>query len=150
MIVSRKILAYFAKKIDLGKYLYLGQGEELSGGRLRKSILSDAFEALLGAIYVDGGQKAVKGILHQLLFPNIAKLLKNELHKNYKSQLLEYSQGRGMGLPRYEIKMETGPEHDKSFEVIVRLNGKQLGIGSGKSKKEAEQEAAKIAIGNLI
>lgn len=150
VIVSRKVLAEFAKEMDLGKYIYLGQGEEQSGGRHRKSILSDAFESLLGAIYIDGGQKAVKRILNKLLFPKISTILKKELHKNYKSQLLEYCQGKGLGLPRYEVKMETGPEHDKSFEVIVRLNGEQLGIGHGKSKKEAEQEAAKIAVENIL
>ncbi len=150
VIVSRKMLANFAREIDLGKYIYLGQGEELSGGRRRESILADAFEALLGAIYIDGKQKGVYSILNKLMFYNIEKILKDELHKNYKSQLLEYSQGNGLGLPRYEIKMETGPEHNKSFEVGVRVDGELLGFGFGKSKKKAEQKAAKIALEKLI
>jgi ribonuclease-3 len=146
VIVSRKTLARRAQKLGLGKYLYLGQGEDRSGGRERESILSDAFEALLGAIYVDGGYGAVKSFLVNHLFPDLAGILKKELHRNYKSQLLEYSQARGLGLPRYEIQLASGPEHDKSFEVGVRIGGEILGVGRGKSKKKAEQDAAQKAL----
>lgn len=149
ILVSRKILGQIARQIDLGSCLFLGQGEERSGGRKRRSIISNAFEAILGAIYLDGGYKAAKDVIYYLILSQLEPILKRELDRNYKSQLLEASQANGLGLPEYEVKKELGPEHEKVFEVVVRVQGKIKGIGTGKSKKMAEQNAAHHAIDSM-
>ncbi len=141
-IVSRESLAREAKKIGLGRYLLLGKGEERSGGRNRKSILSDVYEALLGALFLDGGLDEVRCFLRRNLLKNVKKFLKNEFHDNYKSQLLEYVQARGEPGPEYSVFEEKGPEHEKEFAVEVRINGIVLGKGKGYTKRKAEQEAA--------
>lgn len=149
ILVSRKILGRIARKIDLGFHLHLGQGEERSGGRTRASIISNALEAVLGAIYLDGGYGAVKNVLDHLLFAQLEPILNQELNRNYKSQLLESTQAIGLGIPEYEVKTERGPEHQKLFEVVVRVQGKVWGTGTGKSKKIAEQNAAQKALLNM-
>ena len=149
IMVSRTALSRIAKELSLGRYLYLGVGEERSGGRRRESILADAMEAVMGAIYLDGGYEAARAVLVNVLLPRMEAVLKQEADRNYKSQLLEFSQARGYGLPEYEIRSEKGPEHAKVFEVAVKVQGKILGVGVGKSKKRAEQEAARRALQSL-
>ena len=141
-IVSRDSLAREAKKMGLGQYLFLGKGEERSGGRSRKSILSDVYEAILGAIFLDGGLDEVKQFLNRNLLKNIDRLINSQFHDNYKSRLLEYAQARGKTGPEYRVLEERGPDHEKEFAVEVHVNGKVLGKGKGYTKRKAEQEAA--------
>ena len=148
-VVSRETLAQQAKKMELGKYLLLGSGEEMSGGRARKSILSDAYEALLGAMYLDGGLDEVRRFVRQYLLKDIDRLLSHRFHHNYKSWLLEHVQAKGITSPEYRILKETGPDHRKEFTVEVLVDGKVLGKGRGYSKKRAEQEAALMAVQQL-
>ncbi len=148
-IVSRKTLAHVAEQISLGQYLYLGYGEARSGGRVRHSNISNALEAVLGAIYLDGGFIAVKLVINRLILTNLEQILQSELNRNYKSQLLEYTQSKGLGLPEYVVQSERGPEHNKIFEVAVQIQGKIVGVGSGKSKKKAEQNAAQQAMNTM-
>ena len=141
-LVSRKNLYFWAKELNLGKYLLLGQGEVASGGRARASILSNAVEALLGAIYLDGGFEAVaKIIIAWFKTQNIEGDL-----QDYKSVLQEYMQKAGRMVPDYEIVQTIGPEHDKIFTAVVYEQGVELGRGKGHNKKAAHQEAAKAAL----
>ncbi|RKY83449.1 ribonuclease III [candidate division KSB1 bacterium] len=149
LIVSRKILAKVARSLEIGKYIRLGMGEEKSGGRERNSIISNAVEALIGAVYVDGGYQQAGRVINKLLLSHVNEFVKSELAKNYKSKLLEYSQSQGWGTPEYEICTETGPDHAKVFEAIVRVQGQKIGLGSGRSKKQAEQNAAREALETL-
>ncbi len=139
-IVSRKTLYIWAKEINLGKYIYLSYGEEATGGRERESILANAFEAVVGAIYLDRGYKSVeKFVLERLKGRRIIR------KTDYKSEVQEIIQGKYKLLPEYRVTKETGPDHNKTFEIGVYFKKKLLGRGNGKSKKEAEQEAAKNA-----
>lgn len=140
-LVSRQTLFTWAKEIDLGKYLYLSRGEETSGGRKRESVLGNAFEALLGAIYLDQGFAKVE----KFLLPRL-KQLKIVQQVDYKSQLQEIIQRKHKLVPDYHVLQESGPDHGKTFEIGVYFKKKLLGRGTGKSKKEAEQEAAKNAL----
>ena len=130
----------FAKKIELGNYLRLGRGEELSGGRTRPSILADAFEAVLAALYLDGGMECAR----QFLLP----LVRDEqaVPEDYKTRLQEIIQQNPEERLRYVVAQESGPDHNKSFVVEVMLNSNVLGRGCGHSKKMAEQQAAKEAL----
>ena len=146
LLVSRKILARISRQIGFGEFLLLNEAEENAGGRNRSSILSDAFEAITGAIYLDGGlQNAVK-FIHEKLLYRINEIISEERNKNFKSILLEYSQGHSLGSPRYKVKREDGPDHDKLFTIEVFIKDKVLGVGKGNSKKKAEQFAAKDAL----
>jgi ribonuclease-3 len=140
-LVSRLSLSRWAVNINLGAYLYLGVGEESSGGRARQSLLGNALEALIGAVYLDGGYQAAKGF--------IGRLLEREGQvedADYKSELQEYAQKDFRVVPVYEVTAATGPEHDKTFEVAVRVGKSVYGLGRGKNKKEAEQRAAHEAL----
>jgi len=148
-LVSREMLAKGAKEIDLGKYILLGHGEEISGGRHRKSILSNAYEALLGAIYLDGGLQKIRSFICKHILKDVDNLISGRFDHNYKSQLLEYIQGKGGESPEYIVVEEKGPDHEKEFTVEVRVNGKVLGKGKGYNKKSAEQQAAHEAMKNL-
>ena len=145
-IVSRNVLAEKAKELQLGRYLLLGTGEEQSGGRTRTSLLADSFEALLGAMYLDGGAEATKSFLSTYLINDIDRIVSAEEHTNYKSILLEYCQGLGKEQPIYTVSRERGPDHRKEFTVRVIVDGLKIGIGIGRSKREAEQRAAKEAL----
>lgn len=143
-LVSRKTLYHWAKEINLGKYLYLSRGEEATGGRERESILANAFEAVLGAIYLDKGfTGAEKFILQRLKQKKFVQKI------DCKSQLQEILQGKYKLVPEYRVIKESGPDHNKTFEIGVYFKKKLLGRGMGKSKKEAEQEAAKNALNKL-
>lgn len=146
LIVSRSVIAEKARELQLGCFLTLSPGEEQSGGRTRISILSDGFEALLGAMYLDGGKKVVTDFLRHHVLNDIDRIISDEEHTNYKSFLLEYCQGVGKGQPLYSISQETGPDHEKEFTVVVKIEGRTKGSGVGRNKREAEQRAAKEAL----
>ena len=145
LIVSRPVIAEKARELQLGRYLMLSPGEEQTGGRSRISILSDGFEALLGAMYLDGGKKVATDFLRNHLLHDINRIISDEEYSNYKSLLLEYCQGIGKGQPIYTVSHETGPDHEKEFTVVVQIEGKIQGSGVGRNKREAEQRAAKEA-----
>ena len=142
--VCESTLFDYAKKIELGAEIRLGHGEEITGGRNRPSVLSDAFEALLAAIYLDGGIESAK----KFVLPFIAGSTKtNHEFKDYKSMLQEVLQQNPDEKFEYVVVNESGPDHNKRFEVEIRLNGSNvIGRGIGTSKKRAEQEAAKYAL----
>ncbi len=144
-LVSRKNLYFWAKQLNIGKYLFLGQGEISSGGRERASILSNAMEALLGAIYLDGGFEEVSKVILAWF-----KTQKIEVDlQDYKSVLQEYMQKLARSVPDYEIIETIGPEHDKIFTAVVYEQGKELGRGRGHNKKAAHQAAAKDALDKI-
>ncbi len=145
-IVSRLSLARWAARINLGAYLYLGVGEEQSGGRSRPSLLGNALEALIGAIYLDGGYPAVEKFIRRLLEMGKEPL---EGESDYKSELQEYAQKKSRITPVYQIIKMVGPDHDKTFEVTVDIGGIIRGCGRGKNKKAAEQNAAREALKSI-
>ncbi|RKD34403.1 ribonuclease III [Thermohalobacter berrensis] len=146
LVVCEPSLANVAKKIELGKYLSLGKGEEATGGRERVSILADAFEALIGSIYLDGGFKNAKNFVLSNLSKLIEEAVKGKLFLDYKTQLQEEVQKDSNDKIKYNVIDEEGPDHRKTFYVEVRVGNNVLGEGKGKSKKEAEQCAAKAAL----
>ena len=138
----------YAAELGLPEALLLGRGEAEQGGMRKPSVLGDVFEAFLGAVYLDKGLKAVKDILERVVFPHI-KAVKTEFFTDFKSKLQEYIQGESRKGVEYLLEKESGPPHDKIFYVSVFHDGIKLGSGSGKSKKEAEQEAAESALKKL-
>ncbi len=148
-VVNETCLAKLAQKIDLGSYLLLGRGEDLSGGRLKPSILADAFEALAGAVFRDGGLNAASKIFLPLLVEEVKKTAESWSFRDFKSDLQEYTQNKLNCIPSYKVVREIGPDHAKEFEVVVVIKNEEKGKGLGRSKKEAEQAAAKIAIGKF-
>ncbi len=146
IVVSGQALTKIARTWNLGEYIRVGKGESRNGGRNRDSILEDAFEAILGAIYLDSNIRECRKFLERHIFPNIQEVVGEAEFINYKSALLEFMQARGMPPPDYELVAETGPEHQKNFEMSVVYQGTEYGRGKGASKKKAEQEAAKLAL----
>lgn len=149
LLVSKVVLAEKGRKIQLGEYLYLSKEEISSGGRQRTSIIGDAFEALLGAIYLDGGLEAARTFVERTILTDVEEILSDGNYLNFKSLLLEYTQSTGKGHPRYQPISEEGPDHRKIFFIEVTLQGDRLGEGQGRSKKEAQQMAAKDALRHL-
>lgn len=145
-LVNEKSLSQVARSIGLGEFIYLSPEEDQGGGRDRRSILSDACEALFGAVYLDGGLRAATQLVNLLIIDHMDSFLSDRSQINFKGELLEHYQGRGMGMPRYETTAEAGSDHDKLFDVQVKMEGKPIGHGSGKSKKDAEQAAARAAL----
>ncbi|MBO4330699.1 MAG: ribonuclease III [Oscillospiraceae bacterium] len=143
-LVCESSLAAAAEQFCLGEHILLGKGEKNSGGSTRPSIISDAFEAVLAAIYLDGGEKYARRHIEKYILNKIGRAAGGVNH-DYKTMLQELIQGRGADTPTYRITAESGPDHDKSFVAQVLYGGKVAGEGSGKSKKEAEQAAAKAA-----
>ncbi|HEY3162647.1 MAG TPA: ribonuclease III [Vicinamibacterales bacterium] len=149
-IVSTQALARQAENIQLGEHLILGRGEEKTGGRFKQALLADAYEALIAAIYLDGGIDAAETFLRRELKNAIdAGASRNFVGQDYKSALQERVQALGRPLPEYRIAGEAGPDHRKVFSVEVVVAGEVLGAASGRAKKEAEQEAARLAIARL-
>jgi ribonuclease-3 len=147
-LVSEGALARVAREIDLGRYVVLGRGEEKGGGRSRPALLADALEAVLGAVYIDSGY----GVAHYCVtrwFADELTQLEEPGEGDYKSQLQELVQQLERRLPRYRITGQRGPEHERAFVAVVEVNGRTLGEGQGKSKKEAEQAAARRALDHL-
>ena len=145
-LVCESSLYELAQKIQLGKNLLLGRGEELSGGRERASILADAFESILGAIYLDRGFEYVQAFLLNIMQTKIDDVCIHGIFSDFKSSLQEYLQGRGEADVLYREISSSGPEHNKTFNCEVLLNGVVIGAGSGHRKKDAEQNAAKSAL----
>lgn len=148
-IVCESSLSQCAKNIELGRYLLLGKGEELSGGRHKASVLSDAFEALIGAMYIDGGFETAKGFILKYMEQIIKSCVAGKVLYDFKTQLQELIQQNGDQHISYHVINESGPDHNKTFETEVRINNDILGKGSGHSKKESEQNAARNALENL-
>jgi len=144
--VQEATLAETAQKIDIGKHLLLGKGEELTGGRAKDSLLADAFEALLAAIYLDGGYKKARDFIHRHLIHKTDELSTKKFIFDFKTKLQEVAQAQFGVLPAYVIHKEEGPEHKKTFEVKVFINDDYLGLGKGKTKKAAAQKAAEAAL----
>ncbi|MBO5321063.1 MAG: ribonuclease III [Clostridia bacterium] len=145
-LVCEKSLCLFSREMDLGQYLRLGKGEEKGGGRERDSILADAFEAVLAAIYLDGGFEVAKKHVLRFIKDELYNHNEAETFKDYKTALQEIIQRNPEESVTYILTNETGPDHDKVFEVEVRLNSNTIGRGKGKNKKQAEQFAAKEAL----
>jgi len=146
ILVSKPVLAETAAELSFGNLILLNKGEEKTGGRQRQSILSDTFEALIGAIYLDKGLAVASTFIHAHLLSRFKSIVQRELYTNFKSILLEHAQSNFGSLPEYRVLEEMGPDHDKRFVIGVYLDGKEIGKGQGKSKKIAEQEAAKKAL----
>ncbi len=146
LLISRKALKTAADNIGLSRHLLLSHSEEKTGGRTRFSINSNAFEALVAAIYLDGGLEPTRKFIEKHVLTLLTTVTEDMLYFNYKSKLLEEVQSEGNESPKYSVVSETGPDHSKIFEVAVSFKGKTYGTGKGKSKKEAEQMAACAAI----
>lgn len=145
-VVSEKSLAPIAKeKMHIDRYLVLGKGEELSGGRNKPAILADAVEAVIGALYLDQGYDVAEKLVKDLIIPEIRKVQNDAGNKDFKSFLQEFYQKKHRACPEYELVKKTGPDHDRTFYVTVHLGDVSYGPATGKSKKEAEQNAAKMA-----
>ena len=147
-MVCETSLAAVANKINLGEHLMLGHGEERFGGRKRDSILADAVESVIAACFLDGGIDAAGGFISRFILSTVP--VKRMNNADYKTALQELVQRKKDQVLAYELVGESGPDHDKRFEVEVKLNGNVVGKGSGSSKKRAEQEAARAAIGALF
>jgi ribonuclease-3 len=148
-LVSADSLAEKARSYGMGEVIYLGVGEEKSGGRKKESLLANLFEAMIAAVYLDGGIDAARLLIERSFARDIETIdAEDLLFQDYKTALQELAQGRGFPLPDYNVIDEVGPDHDKRFIVEVRI-GNQLARGEGSSKKEAQQEAAKHALGSF-
>jgi len=149
-VVSTLALARRAEQIKLGDHLLLGRGEEKTGGRFKQALLADGYEALIAALYLDGGLPAAAGFLERELTEAIESGAGEAVvGQDYKSALQERLQALGRPLPEYRVAAESGPDHRKEFTIAVVVAGEVLGTASGKAKKEAEQEAARLALDRL-
>lgn len=146
VIVCERSLAVCGSRISIGNYLRLGKGEENSGGRKRGSIVADAVEAVIGAIYLDSGWNAVHEFVIRIFTGLIEDALSGKLHMDYKTEVQERLQSHGETDICYVIEREEGPDHDKTFYANLIFRGSVIGSGCGRSKKEAEQQAAKQAL----
>jgi ribonuclease-3 len=145
-LVRRETLARFARVHDLGEYLLMGRGEVESGGRRREATLCATFEALVGAIYLDLGIESVYLVVEPLIRPEVERILLENSDKDAKSLLQEYAQGSLGCTPRYSTVAESGPDHAPEFTVLVTISGEAFGQGTGRTKQQAAQEAAKSAL----
>ena len=148
-MVRTETLARLARSMGLGNYLFLGRGEETSGGRTKQSILAGVFEAVIGAILIDHGFNACRDFIIRLFTDEIGKAADERLIADYKSQLQEITQARHHIAPIYRTINEDGPEHAKEFTVEVIVDGRMIAIGRGKSKRQAETEAARTALESM-
>ncbi len=148
-VVCEPTLARRTKELGIGRHLLLGRGEAASGGRERDSILADTFEAIIGAVYLDRGFAAASDCVLTLLAGELAALTDGDFGRDYKTLLQEIAQKNGDARISYEVIGESGPDHNKTFTVAVGVNDVLLGTGSGRSKKEAEQSAARQAVAQL-
>jgi ribonuclease-3 len=149
VLVRRETLARISRSIRLGEYLFLGKGEDTSGGRNKSANLACAFEAVIAAVYLDQGIVKTRKMIFRLLEEEWRKAIKKPAAIDYKSKLQELIQSREQRIPSYQVTGTSGPDHIKTFDVEVRLGNEVLGSGSGKSKKEAETEAARAALKKL-
>ena len=145
VIVSEEVLSAVALELKIDSMLLLGKGEDLTGGRKKKAILTDAMEALIGALYLDSGYEAAFTFVSRLFTPEIIRITEKNYHRDYKSLLQEICMRRYHEYPQYRLVKYTGPEHERMYWIDVKVGGNIYGPGTGKNKKNAEQEAAKIA-----
>ena len=143
-VVNMRALAEVGRELDLGRYVRLGRGEESTGGRDKASILADTLEALLGAVYIEAGLERAAELVHRLFDPLIEEAATLGAGLDWKTSLQELTAAGSLGVPEYVVT-ETGPDHEKEFRAVVMVSGDAHGEGSGRSKKEAEQEAAASA-----
>ncbi len=148
-VVKEAVLSEIAKNISLGKYLRLGKGEQATGGRTKRSLLADAMEAIFGAVYIDSDYEGAKRLILRLLKDKIDYIINSGEFYDFKTELQERSQLIFSTIPEYKIVKQEGEEHNKFFTVEVYIAGKKFGTGSGRSKKEAETNAAKEALTKL-
>lgn len=150
IIVSKQILALYAKKRGVGSYILMSENAQKAGVDEADSVLADTLEAIFGAVFLDGGYEAANRCIKKFLLANMSEIVFNEEHANYKSLLQEYIQALHKIPPHYRVVSTTGPDHDKEFTVQVSVRGRALGQGKGKTKKYAEQEAAREAYTRLL
>lgn len=148
-LVQTKTLALASQRLKVGLLLKVSRGEKESGGNENPSLLADTFEAIIGAIYQDSGFESANNFVKKNLLIPSEKLFKTKLPEDYKSKFQEKVQARGLKTPSYKIMKAHGPDHNKTFQTAVLVGGKQYALGTGKSKQEAEQEAAKQALEKL-
>ena len=149
MLVNETTLSTIARELGINAFVRLSPEEERSGGRERASIVSDAFESIIGAVYLDGGLDAARDVVLRLIYTRKGQIVTDTAQRNYKGDLLELMQARGDTVPRYDVIQEEGPDHEKTFHVVVTVGGQKVGEGIGLSKKEAEQKAACRALEQL-
>lgn len=149
VVVSKQVLAHLAKKLDLGRYVVVSENAQRAGVSTMDSVVADALEAVFGAVFMDGGFEAARRTILRLLPANLGDVVYKEESINYKSLLQEYIQALHKVPPRYRVHSTTGPDHDKEFAVEVVVKGNILGSGTGKTKKDAEQKAAREAYRRL-
>lgn len=145
-LVNERSLAKIARQLTLGEFVWLGKGEEGTGGREKDSILASTFEAVVAAVYSDGGFAAADTWVRGLFLERVNAARENDTLQDYKTKLQEVAQAKYRMAPRYDVLLATGPDHDKTFEVQLSINGKIISKAVGKSKKQAEQLAAKEAL----
>lgn len=145
LLVCRRVLVQNALRLAIGEHLILSENASQAGVEKKESVLADAVEALIAAVYLDGGMSAAKKLVNTIILEEIEEILGDEDHVNYKSLLQEWIQARFKSPPRYKVSSTSGPDHAKSFSVEVTYQGKVLGAGRGTSKRAAEQEAARNA-----
>ncbi|HAK47599.1 MAG TPA: ribonuclease III [Spirochaeta sp.] len=148
-VVSEESLAGIAKTIKVDNYILIGKGEEYSGGRSKKAILADCLEAIFGAYYLDSGFKNAQNFILKYMIPEVNKVLENKHRKDYKTLLQELVQKKYKSYPKYSLVKKTGPDHDRTFWIEVKVKNESYGPGQGKNKKEAEQRAAGLAFESL-
>ena len=149
-LVNKKALSRYAASLNLSEFIIMSQSAARSVGKGMETIMADTFEAIIAAIYLDGGYGATRSFVEQQVLSALRRGTVRTRDENYKSMLLEYAQAEGLGVPRYAIIKEEGPDHDRTFTVEVLLNNQRKGAGSGKNKKEAEQAAAAQALQDLL
>lgn len=148
-LVNETSLAILARTVNLGDYLFLGKGEALGDGREKNSLISDAFEAVIGAIYLDAGFATAFDILKKIFLPELERATREDISRDYKTKLQEEVQNRFRVAPDYRLIRESGPDHDKTFEIQLFVRDELWSQGTGKSKKQAEQSAAEKALEKL-
>jgi ribonuclease III len=144
VVQMRALAEVAARELSLGSYVKLGRGEEVTGGRKKPSILADTLEAIIGAVYIDCGLAEASALVHRLFDPVIANAAELGAGLDWKTSLQELTAAQMLGVPDYQVD-ESGPDHQKSFRAVVRVGGRELGSGEGRTKKEAEQHAAETA-----
>jgi ribonuclease-3 len=149
LLVCGKRLSEVAGGLEVGQYVRMSRSEAATGGRRRSSILADTMEAVVGAVYLDGGLEAARGVIERILLSGSEKLVARRAHGNYKSRLQEIVQARFKSPPRYRVLSADGPDHARVFVVGVTFAGETLGRGEGRNKKAAEQQAAAAALSRL-
>lgn len=149
LLVNKKVLAHVGIELGLGDHILMSTDEERAGGRRRQSIVADCLEAVIGAVYLDGGMSATREVVRHVISFDFSHTSQALSLRNYKGELLERLQASGAGMPHYAVTGEHGPEHRKTFTVDVLVGNRKMGTGVGDSKKSAEQKAAEQALASL-